>query len=995
MRKSASWQLVAIILITLAAVFVDLNIEHPEWVKSLAFWQPAAHRDISLRLGLDLQGGLQVLLAADVPEGEALDASSMETARRIVENRVNALGLTEPIVQAQGERRIIVELPGIENPEQAAETIKSTALLEFIDTRNIYLPPGTVVTTTLGGPVFSAGEITGATPVTTAVESAGNQEFPPMPENPADRNGMYSAPPPMQIDPTKLYTATISTSKGDIVVRLFADKAPRTVNNFVFLARQGFYNGTTFHRVIPGFMAQGGDPTGTGSGGPGYQFPDEFHPDLKHDRPGILSMANSGPNTNGSQFFITYEATPWLDNHHSVFGEVVEGMDVLEALTPRDPEQSPTFAGDLIKEIVITESEAPVTTTQEIPPTPAPPLQAGGQVYETILTGAGLSRVGLDSTQQGEYIIPIEFNEEAAKIFAEYTGAHVGQYLCIALDKVIISCPTIREPIPNGQASISGRFTYESARQLALQLRYGALPVPLKVESIRRIGATLGAESVQKSVRAGIIGLVTVLLFMLTYYRLPGLLADLALIIYVLLNFALYKLMPITLTLPGIAGFLLSAGMAVDANILIFERLKEELRRGRRLTTAIEIGFERAWPSIRDAQLSTLIICAILFFFGTNFGASVVKGFAITLALGTVVNLFTAVFATRTFMRQVADTLGEWLAERRWLLGVEPVVGGRVGIFNIVEKRRWYFAISAVLILLSIAAMVVSFVRFGRPARLSIDFTGGSIFVLKFDRAASEEEVREAFADYGLEGAIVQPLGRPEEHTWQVRTRQVAASEVEALLSLLEERIGRIDHDALTFDTVEPAIGSEVTRAAGLAILVAALVIVAFMWFSFRRVPNAFRYGVCTVVGMAHNLLLSFGFYVLMGILSGWEMDVLFLTAVLTVIGFSVQDVIVVFDRIRENIPRHKSEPYEMVVNRSILETLHRSLATQLNAMFVMLAIIIFGGSTIKPFISTMLVGMVSETYSAIFVAVPLLVVWEKVVAHARVAAGQKAVPER
>ena len=238
------------------------------------------------------------------------------------------------------------------------------------------------------------------------------------------------------------------------------------------------------------------------------------------------------------------------------------------------------------------------------------------------------------------------------------------------MDKIIISCPVIRDVIPNGRASISGSFTFESARQLALQLRYGALPVPLKVESFNRIGATLGAESVEKSIRAGAIGLFTVLLFMLIYYRLPGALADIALIIYVLINFALYKLVPITLTLPGIAGFILSAGMAVDANILIFERMKEELRRGRGLRMAIEIGFERAWPSIRDGQMATLIICAILFLFGRSFGASIVQGFAITLAIGTITNIFTAVFATRTFVRQVATSAGEWLAERQWLLGV-------------------------------------------------------------------------------------------------------------------------------------------------------------------------------------------------------------------------------------------------------------------------------------------------------------------------------------
>lgn len=299
-------------------------------------------------------------------------------------------------------------------------------------------------------------------------------------------------------------------------------------------------------------------------------------------------------------------------------------------------------------------------------------------------------------------------------------------------------------------------------------------------------------------------------------------------------------------------------------------------------------------------------------------------------------------------------------------------------MFNIVEKRHWYFIFSGVLIGLSIGAMIFSAVKYGQPLRLGIDFTGGSIFVFEFKQAAGEDPIRRVFTDYGLEGAILQPLGSPEEHRWQVRTREVTADEVGSILTALEEQIGEINRDTLTFDTVEPAVGSEVARAAGLAILVASLIIVAFMWFSFRRVPNAFRYGVCTIAGMTHNLLIAFGFYALMGVVAGWEVDALFLTAILTVIGFSVQDIIVVFDRIRENIPKHRKEPFETVVNRSILETIHRSLATQLNAMFVMVAIILFGGSTIKPFISTLLVGMVSETYSAIFIAVPLLVVWKK-----------------
>jgi protein-export membrane protein SecD len=488
MNKPRIWRLVAIIAIAGLSLYVALNINHPVWVENLLFWQPEAQRDIALRLGLDLQGGLKVLLAADPPAEQEFEPGSMETARRIVENRVNSLGLAEPVVQAQGERRIIVELPGIDNPEQAVETIKGTALLEFVDVGFAPLPPGTVVTTTLGAP-----------------------------EATAER----------EITNTASLTGTL-------------------------------------------------EPT----------------------------------------------ATP--------------------PLTPTTP----------------------LTETQPTEP------ETAGEVYETILTGADIANVGLDRTQQNEYIIPFELNPDASQTFAEYTASHVGQYLCIVLDKAILSCPTIREPIPSGRGSISGAFTFEDARQLAIQLRYGALPMPLRVESFNRVGATLGEESVQRSVRAGVIGLSVVLLFMLVYYRLPGVLADLALIVYVLINLALYKLVPITLTLPGIAGFILSAGMAVDANILIFERMKEELRAGRRLTRAIELGFNRAWPSIRDGQLSTLIICAILFFFGTNFGASIVKGFAITLALGTSVNLFTAVFATRTFVRQVAAAAGEWLSARDWILGV-------------------------------------------------------------------------------------------------------------------------------------------------------------------------------------------------------------------------------------------------------------------------------------------------------------------------------------
>jgi len=298
-------------------------------------------------------------------------------------------------------------------------------------------------------------------------------------------------------------------------------------------------------------------------------------------------------------------------------------------------------------------------------------------------------------------------------------------------------------------------------------------------------------------------------------------------------------------------------------------------------------------------------------------------------------------------------------------------------MFNIVEKRRWALIGSSIVILLGIAAMVVSVIRFGMPVRLGIDFTGGSLFVLYFEQPVEEAGIRVVFTENGLEDPIVQRLGGEEQSAWQVRTREATPAQVQGLLSDLETEVAPVNRDLLTYETVSPIIGGEVTRAAGIAIAVASVIILAFIWWSFRRVPHAFRYGASAIVAMLHDLLVAFGFYALMGLVQGWEVDALFLTAVLTVSGFSVQDTIVVFDRIRENLPRYRGEPFERVANRSILETLHRSLATQLNAIFVMIAIILFGGETIRPFIATMLVGMLSGTYSSIFVAVPLLVEWE------------------
>jgi preprotein translocase SecF subunit len=300
-------------------------------------------------------------------------------------------------------------------------------------------------------------------------------------------------------------------------------------------------------------------------------------------------------------------------------------------------------------------------------------------------------------------------------------------------------------------------------------------------------------------------------------------------------------------------------------------------------------------------------------------------------------------------------------------------------MFNLVEKRRWYFLISGLVILIGVVAMVysVAVLETHTPFPLSVDFRSGTRFVLRFEAPISEGGIRDVFAGYGVTNPSVTRLGEPADNTWQIRTEFLSSSDAQDVKAALAA-VAPIDESQTEIDSVSPTVGAEVTRAAALAVLVAALAILVFIVVAFRQVPNAFRYGACAIAAMVHDILVAMGFMSIAGLLLGWEADALFLTAMLTVIGFSVQDTIVVFDRIRENIPRRKNEDFETVVNRSVLETIHRSLATQLNAIFVMVALLFFGGASIQQFIAVLLVGMVSGTYSSIFNAVPLLVAWEK-----------------
>jgi len=300
-------------------------------------------------------------------------------------------------------------------------------------------------------------------------------------------------------------------------------------------------------------------------------------------------------------------------------------------------------------------------------------------------------------------------------------------------------------------------------------------------------------------------------------------------------------------------------------------------------------------------------------------------------------------------------------------------------MFNLVQRRRTYFLGSGIVILLGIAAMIYSWLTTGAPFLLGVDFRSGTRFEIQFSEPVEERQIEEVFTSFDISNiAVIALRGESLQNAWQIRTKFVSPEEAQAIETALGREVAPLVPNSTQVQSVSPSVGKEVTNAAFMAILVAAFVVLIYIMFTFRQVPRPFRYGACAVTAMIHDLLVIFGFAAVTGLVLGWEVDALFLTAVLTVAGFSLQDTIVVFDRIRENIARRPLEKYETVVNRSILETIHRSLATQLNAMFVMVAILLFGGASIKPFIAVLFIGMLSGTYSSIFTAVPMLVAWEQ-----------------
>lgn len=585
------------------------------------------------------------------------------------------------------------------------------------------------------------------------------------------------------------------------------------------------------------------------------------------------------------------------------------------------------------------------------------------QWKRTDLTGRHLERADVVfHPQTGSPQVSLVFDSEGKTLFAELTKRNVGKRIAIFLDGTAITAPVVQEEITTGEAVISGDFTTDEAKQLARRLNAGALPVPITLVSRTTVGPSLGQESLARSVTAGAIGLLFLVVVMVSLYRLPGFLAVLALFLYAELVLLILASLGSTLTLAGFAGFTLSLGMAADANILIFERLKEELRSGKPLMAAVTEGFREAWPSIRDSNIASLITAFLLYAFGN----SAVRGFATTLAIGILVSMFTAVIVTRTLLRFVAQRRQ---LQRPALYASRLASAPRAAeahTFRILRSRAWIL-ISGVLVTASIAAIA------GWGIKPGIDFTGGSLWELRGE-GVTTTSVREGLRSAGESNVTVQQTGQT---TVLVRLRPLSADEHAGYLARLQEQ--RQNLEEVRFETIGPTLGRALLRKAIIAVLLAIVLILAYLAWAFRKATvtvSPWAFGIIAAIALIHDLLLMTGAFALFARFRGVSADSLFLTAVLTLLGFSVHDTIVVFNRVKTNLARLRIT-FRDLVDRSIMETLSRSFNTSATTLFVLLALLLFGGDTIRPFVATLSVGIVVGTYSSIFLASPLLVLWQ------------------
>lgn len=743
-----------------------------------------------LRLGLDLRGGTQIVLEAQEAEGESVTSDTVGRTLEVLRRRVDQLGVSEPTLQESGDRRIIVELPGVTDPEEALEVIGRTAQL-------------------------------------------------------------------------------------------------------------------TFHPVLGTPRPDADDPGGDGGRG------------------------------------------------------------------ERDRDRDEEAGEDDGDELVLADEDG-----QELRLAPA------------ALTGDGVgdAQAIIDSQFGGAWQVSISFRDDGGERWATLTGEAACEPLgaprrrvAIVLDRTVLSSPEVAgdvqcgQGITGGDTLITGDFGEAEAKDLALLVRAGALPVPVEVVEQRTVGPTLGATAIEASLQAALFGGLLTIAYVIVYYRMLGLMAAVALLGYGLISYAALLALRATLTLPGIAGLVLAIGMAVDANVLVFERGKEEFAEGRRLPSALTKGFSKAWTAIADSNATTALAALILFFFA----AGAVRGFGITLAVGVAASMFSALVITRALV-DIAVRQRSLAAHPKWF-GMN--VGGRLRKyfkekpFDIMSRARLWFGLSLATMVLALAGLVMQGLNFG------IEFTGGRLIEYETASTVDLDELRGEIAEAGFSRAVVQESG---DGNVAVRAGEVSDSEEGAIEAAVVALGGSAE--VVRDEFIGPTIGDELRQKALIALGLGLGVQLLYLAFRFK-----WTYGASAVTALFHDLVILLGIFAWLG----KDIDGVFIAALLTVIGYSINDTVVIFDRIREQRNLRSKAPLAEVANDACLQTVPRTINTGMGALFILLALYFLGGETLTDFALALIVGILVGTYSSVFTAAPLIVVYEKFASRKQPPVASKGAPRR
>lgn len=574
-----------------------------------------------------------------------------------------------------------------------------------------------------------------------------------------------------------------------------------------------------------------------------------------------------------------------------------------------------------------------------------------------VVTGEQLNDAQPSFDQNGQPAVTFRFNVAGARTFCDYTGANVGAPFAIVLDEEVISAPRINEQICGGSGIITGNFDIEESTNLAVLLRAGALPAELTYVEERTIGPELGQDSIDAGKIASIVAFAGVLVFMALAYGWFGLVANVALILNVGMIFGLLSMIGATLTLPGIAGIVLTIGMAVDANVLVFERIREELKSGKGPARAIELGYEKALSAILDANITTFITAVILFIMGSG----PVRGFSVTLGLGILTSVFTAIFLTRLMIVM-------WFERKRprnfEIKGIHMAPQGRV--FDFFKRTLATLGASGLAMIASVLLFLVIGLNFG------IDFRGGTTIRTESTQAVDVGAYRDALTPLALGDISIVEVNdvnfRADQHVSQIRIEAQEGQEAitPETMTVIEQALANVD-PAITFPSVEsvgPKVSGELVTTAVLAVVAAIAAVLVYIWLRFE-----WQFSLGAVAALVHDVVLTIGIFSLLGI----KFDLAIIAALLTIVGYSLNDTVVVFDRVRENLRRYKKMDLKEVLNLSINETLSRTMMTSVTTLLALIALYVLGGDVIRGFVFAMIWGVIVGTYSSIFVASAIL----------------------